>query len=97
MAVHVFYMLKVKFFIYCSAELAKSLVEDSFALIFGINTLIALILQTILTLIVVSESVNLQLNTFEQFTVYAFYYIVIGIIYFIAVVVQYLITYSKNT
>ncbi|XP_023176219.2 thiamine transporter 1 [Drosophila hydei] len=80
-----------------SAELAKSLAEDSFALIFGINTLIALILQTVLTLVVVSESANLQLNTFEQFTTYAFYFIVISTVYFIAIVVQYLFTCFKNT
>ncbi|XP_030565762.1 thiamine transporter 1 [Drosophila novamexicana] len=75
-----------------SAELAKSLVEDSFALIFGINTLIALILQTSLTLVVVSESGGLYLTTFEQFTVYAFYYIVVGTVYFIAIIVQYAMT-----
>ncbi|XP_034130899.1 thiamine transporter 2 isoform X2 [Drosophila guanche] len=57
-----------------SSELASSLVEDSFALVFGFNTFIALLLQCILTFVVVSENVNLDLNVFEQFTVYAFYY-----------------------
>ncbi|KAH8311297.1 hypothetical protein KR044_005451 [Drosophila immigrans] len=78
-----------------SAELASSLVEDSFALIFGINTLVALAIQTLLTLVVVSESSGLNLNTFEQFTVYAFYFVIFGIVYFIAVVVEYLVRLVK--
>ncbi|XP_001359907.2 thiamine transporter 2 isoform X2 [Drosophila pseudoobscura] len=71
-----------------SSELASSLVEDSFALVFGFNTFIALLLQCILTFVVVSENVNLNLNVFEQFTVYAFYFMVIGIVYFTVVVLQ---------
>ncbi|XP_017845304.1 thiamine transporter 1 [Drosophila busckii] len=71
-----------------SAELASCLVEDSFALIFGINTLIALALQSMLTVVVVSETGGLNLNTFEQFTAYAFYFIICGLVYFIAVIVQ---------
>ncbi|XP_034488291.1 thiamine transporter 1 [Drosophila innubila] len=79
-----------------SAELASSLVEDSFALIFGINTLVALVLQTLLTLVVVSESGGLNLTTFEQFTVYAFYFIIIGTVYFIAVIVESVLNRSNG-
>ncbi|BFF90209.1 thiamine transporter 2 [Drosophila madeirensis] len=71
-----------------SSELASSLVEDSFALVFGFNTFVALLLQCILTFVVVSENVNLDLNVFEQFTVYAFYYMVIGTVYFIIALLQ---------
>jgi thiamine transporter 2/3 len=38
-----------------SAEVAKNIGEDSFGLIFGVNTFIALALQSVLTLIVVSD------------------------------------------
>ena len=38
-----------------SAEVAKHLTEDSYGLIFGVNTFLALALQSALTLIVVSE------------------------------------------
>ncbi|XP_017083877.1 thiamine transporter 2 [Drosophila eugracilis] len=73
-----------------SSELASSLIEDSFALVFGFNTFVGLILQCILTFVVVSEKVNLNLDVFQQFTVYAFYFIIIGVVYFIAVLMQYL-------
>jgi hypothetical protein len=38
-----------------SAEVAKNIGEDSYGLIFGVNTFIALALQSVLTLIVVSD------------------------------------------
>ncbi|KAL7728587.1 hypothetical protein ACLKA6_012585 [Drosophila palustris] len=79
-----------------SSELASSLLEDSFALIFGINTLVALVLQTLLTLVVVSETGGLNLTTFEQFTVYAFYFIVIGTVYFIAVIAESVLNRSNG-
>lgn len=77
--------------------MASSLLEDSFALIFGINTMVALVIQSLLTLIVVSETGGLNLNTFEQFAIYAFYFIVIGTLYFIAVIMQYVFSRSKST
>lgn len=54
-------------------------------------------LQSLLTLIVVSETGGLNLNTFEQFAIYAFYFIVIGILYFVAVIMQYVFSRSKST
>lgn len=80
-----------------SAELASSLLEDSFALIFGINTLAALAIQTLLTIVVVSESGGLNLTEFEQFTVYAFYFIVIGTVYFVAVIVECVLNRSNGS
>lgn len=64
--------------------------EDSFALVFGFNTFVGLILQVIMTFVVVSETANLNLDVFQQFTVYAYYFIVIGVIYFVAFLIQYL-------
>ncbi|EDW42683.1 thiamine transporter 2 [Drosophila sechellia] len=79
-----------------SSELASSLEEDSFALVFGFNTFVGLLLQCILTLVVVSEKANLNLNVFQQFSVYAFYFIVIGVVYSIAVILQYIWSISKK-
>lgn len=42
-------------FLYFSSEVAKHLNKDSYGLIFGVNTFIALILQTILTMAVADE------------------------------------------
>jgi solute carrier family 19 (thiamine transporter), member 2/3 len=62
--------------------------DDSFGLVFGINTLMALILQTILTLLVVSEN-GFRLDAIGQFSAYGYYYIGIGVIYFVALLVDY--------
>jgi hypothetical protein len=48
-----------------SAEVAKHLNDDSCGLIFGVNTFIALVLQTVLTVIVVDER-GLALETRPQ-------------------------------
>lgn len=77
-----------------SAEVARYLEEDSFGLIFGVNTFIALVLQTLLNILVVSGSV-FYLDIFAQYTVYAFYFIVIGIIYFGFVIIEYCYSYQK--
>ncbi|KAH8334696.1 hypothetical protein KR074_003980 [Drosophila pseudoananassae] len=79
-----------------SSELASSLLEDSFALVFGFNTFLGLLLQCILTFVVVSENANLNLNVFEQFTVYAFYFVVIGLVYFLFVLLQYVWSFCKK-
>lgn len=62
---------------------------------FGINTTMALIFQTILTLVVISET-GFALSPKGQFTVYAFYFIVVGILYFIFVVYEYIISKSSK-
>uniref|UniRef100_A0A336LUE0 CSON004782 protein n=1 Tax=Culicoides sonorensis TaxID=179676 RepID=A0A336LUE0_CULSO len=64
----------------CSAALARKLEDDSFGLIFGINTFIALVMQSLLTVIVVSGNV-LVLDAIQQFYVYAGFYIVFALLY----------------
>lgn len=59
------------------AVVAENLVEDSFGLIFGINTLVGLILQTILTVAVV-ERVGFALEPRDQYVVYGSYFVVLG-------------------
>ena len=48
-----------------SSEVAKGLKQESYGLVFGINTFLALLFQTILTLIVADE-VGLALNQHDQ-------------------------------
>lgn len=73
-----------------STKVARYLEEESYALVFGINTMLALVLQTILTLVVVSEG-GLALNATDQYTVYAFYFIIIGILYLANALIEYFI------
>lgn len=79
--------IKSIFNLFCSVNVAKRLKDDSFALVFGINTLLALTLQSLLTLAVISES-GLALGARPQFMVYGGYFIALGIIYSIAGVVR---------
>ncbi|CAD6991683.1 thiamine transporter 1 [Ceratitis capitata] len=73
-----------------SAEVARHLEEESFGLVFGVNTFVALVIQTLLTITVVSNS-GFSLDTRGQYTVYAFYFITVSGIFFIAVAVEYII------
>lgn len=50
-------------FIIYSFEIAKCISEDSYGLIFGVNTFISLLLQTILTLTVVTGNLNLHIRS----------------------------------
>lgn len=61
-----------------SATVAKRLKEDSFALIFGINTLVALLFQSLLTYIVITV---LSLPIRVQYHVYSFYFFFLAIFY----------------
>lgn len=68
-----------------TAFVAQELADDSFALIFGINTLIALIFQTIITLIVMTW---LNLGIRLQYLIFGCYFIALSVIYLIASVVK---------
>ncbi|XP_062407936.1 solute carrier family 19 member 3b [Sardina pilchardus] len=63
-------------------QIAANLSMECYALTFGINTLVALILQTLITLIVVDENV-LGLDIVTQFIVYGSYYTAISTVFFI--------------
>ncbi|KAG9485602.1 hypothetical protein GDO78_008603 [Eleutherodactylus coqui] len=56
---------------------------ECYALVFGVNTFIALLLQTLMTVIVVDSSV-LGLDLFTQFKIYAGYFAVIAAIFFVS-------------
>lgn len=66
-------------------EVAKDISEDSYGLIFGVNTFIALLAQSLLTFIVVNE---LMLDIRQQFFVYGSYFLVLAVIYVLMGVVN---------
>lgn len=79
----VFIMLYQFMVTIASSEVAKHIVEDTYGLVFGLNTFVALVLQTITTLIVVNGDVGLGLSPRNQFLVYGGYFFVITVIYFV--------------
>ncbi|KAK7144504.1 hypothetical protein R3I94_010810 [Phoxinus phoxinus] len=74
------YMLLITIATY---QIAANLSMKRYALVFGVNTFIALVLQTLLTVIVV-DSVGLGLDIFLQFLIYASYFAAVAVIFFIA-------------
>lgn len=62
--------------------------DDSFALIFGINTLFALIFQTIITIVVISES-GFALDPRGQFLVFGSYFIFLSTLYLVASLIKF--------
>ncbi|GAB0099077.1 thiamine transporter 1 [Sergentomyia squamirostris] len=77
-----------------SAEIAKHLEDDSFGLVFGFNTFLSLVLQTILTLTVVT---GVELTIFHQFYIYASYFVGLGIAYLVVFLWMLRSTSSKFT
>ncbi|XP_073351170.1 solute carrier family 19 member 3b [Pagrus major] len=63
-------------------QIAANLSMQCYALTFGINTFVALLLQTILTFIVVDEAV-LGLDIVTQFIIYGSYYAAISVLFLI--------------
>lgn len=68
-----------------SAEIAKNIPEDSFGLIFGINTFAAMVFQSLLTFIVVTNAVGFNFNVGQQFNIYGCFYIALGAIYVVPI------------
>ncbi|CAI5772992.1 thiamine transporter 1 isoform X2 [Podarcis lilfordi] len=64
-------------------QIATNLSVERYALVFGVNTFIALALQTLLTLIVV-DAKGLGLDIFTQFMIYAGYFAAIAVVFFIS-------------
>ncbi|KAG7236097.1 hypothetical protein INR49_001378 [Caranx melampygus] len=58
-------------------QIAASLNMQRYALVFGVNTFIALVLQSVLTVVVV-DSAGLGLDIFTQFLIYGSYFAVIS-------------------
>ncbi|XP_026014184.1 thiamine transporter 1 [Astatotilapia calliptera] len=64
-------------------QVVASLNMQRYALVFGVNTFVALLLQSLLTLVVVDSSV-LGLKVFTQFFIYGAYFAVISAIFLFA-------------
>jgi len=64
-----------------SAEVAQGISQDSYGLIFGVNTFLALILQTILTL-VLSDEQGFAFKERTQFFAYGVYFLILGLLFF---------------
>ncbi|XP_077370559.1 thiamine transporter 1 [Festucalex cinctus] len=64
-------------------QIASSLDMQRYALVFGVNTFVALLLQSLLTLVVV-DSAGLGLDIFTQFYVYGGYFAVISGVFLFA-------------
>ncbi|XP_031621423.1 thiamine transporter 2-like [Contarinia nasturtii] len=71
-----------------SAEIAKELPKDSYGLIFGVNTFFAYCLQSILTVIVVTDSFEMKLNIIQQMNVYGGFLAVVGLLYALQMVIS---------
>lgn len=70
-----------------NSEVAKHVREDSYGLIFGVTTFLALVFQTILTYFV-TGSHGFALTARPQFLVYAGYFTVLGSIFVLAIIVR---------
>ena len=65
-----------------SFEIASNISQNSYGLVFGFNTFLALLFQTILTT-VVADSVGLALPPKQQFKVYAGFFLVTGLVFLV--------------
>uniref|UniRef100_A0A8C0HFR4 Thiamine transporter 1 n=1 Tax=Chelonoidis abingdonii TaxID=106734 RepID=A0A8C0HFR4_CHEAB len=76
-------------------QIATNLSMERYALVFGINTFIALALQTLLTLIVVDSS-GLGLNIFTQFMIYASYFAAISLVFLVSGIYSIMKNYRRQ-
>uniref|UniRef100_UPI00398E9AE7 thiamine transporter 1-like isoform X2 n=1 Tax=Pristiophorus japonicus TaxID=55135 RepID=UPI00398E9AE7 len=78
-AFRIIYMMLITIATY---KIAANLSMELYALVFGVNTFVALVLQTVLTLIVV-ESSMLNLDIFGQFLAYSIYFAAIAVLFLV--------------
>lgn len=64
-------------------QIATSLNMQRYALVFGVNTFMALLLQSLLTLVVV-DSAGLGLDIYTQFLIYGGYFAFISVVFLVA-------------
>ncbi|KAG5899298.1 hypothetical protein JTB14_029252 [Gonioctena quinquepunctata] len=76
-----------------SSEIAKHIRDESFGLVFGMNTTVALTFQAILTAVVVTKSVGFALGPRDQYFVYGWFHVCIAVGY----VVIGLIVWTKRS
>jgi thiamine transporter 2/3 len=66
-----------------SAQIAKAIDEDSYGLIFGINTFFSLVSNSILTALVATEGIGFALDPRDQYIVYGSYHLGISLIFIV--------------
>ncbi|XP_054458899.1 thiamine transporter 2-like [Anoplopoma fimbria] len=64
----------------CTFQIAKMLNRERYALVFGMNSFVGTILQSVLTAIVISSK-SLQLTITLQFLIYASYFVAISLLF----------------
>lgn len=64
-----------------SSEISVRIHEDSYGLVFGINTFLALVLQSIMTLVVVTSNIGFGLTPRNQHLVYGLYHLFIAFVF----------------
>lgn len=64
-----------------SSEIAKCIKNESYGLVFGVNSFAAVVVQSILTALVVTKGVGFALSPRDQYFVYGWFFILIGAIY----------------
>lgn len=74
--------------------MAKQLVDDSFALIFGINTFLALVFQSLFTVIFVN---GLELSPKYQYVVNGSYFLVLALIYLVFALIEIFLTKRRRS
>ncbi|KYN04758.1 PREDICTED: thiamine transporter 2-like [Cyphomyrmex costatus] len=77
-----------------SFEVAKYISEDSYGLVFGMNTFLALLTQSLLTLVVVN---TLMLNIRQQFFIYGSYFLVLAMMYIVMGIINVVQHYQSGT
>ena len=81
---YIFYIIYATLYAFCiticASEIAKKLKDDAFGLVFGFNTFVALIIQTLVTVSVVSSGFKLPPSL--QYQVYGCFYLALGVLYF---------------
>ncbi|XP_018561323.1 thiamine transporter 1-like [Anoplophora glabripennis] len=76
-----------------SSEIAKNIKDESYGLVFGINTFVAVVFQSILTTIVVRGGIGFALNPRDQYFVYGCFHIVVAVLYIIIGLITWLANY----
>ncbi|XP_010862328.2 thiamine transporter 1 [Esox lucius] len=85
------YMLLITIATY---QIASNLSMQRYALVFGVNTFTALLLQTVLTIVVV-DTAGLGLDIFPQFFIYAGYFAVIAVVFLMAGLYKLMVSQSQ--
>lgn len=80
-----------------SSEIAKFIKNESYGLVFGVNSFVAIVVQTLLTAVVVTDGVGFALRPRDQYFVYGWFFIAIATIYTIIGIKVWMSRRKKDT